>query len=108
MNKLVILFFVVFAIVGSIDAWTKVPIEHIPYLDLYRGRYTTGNKPVLQQVCVEDGAGLCRYYAPDYVHCTNVGSSRGQVQWRCEARMANGVSFGSLNVSFGSKLIDFI
>ena len=107
MNKLVILFFVVLAIVGSIDAWTKIPIEHIKDLHLYRGRYTTGVKPVLQQDCVEDGARLCSYYAPDHTHCTNIGSSRGAVQWRCEARLANGVSLGRLNVSFGSNELTY-
>ena len=98
MNKLVILF-VVFAVLGSIDAYTKVALENIRYLDLYAGSYTIGRKPVLQQQCVEDGARLCAYYQPNYLHCINSGSSRGQVIWRCEARLANGVRLGSLNVS---------
>ena len=109
MNKLVILF-LVFAFLGSIEAYRKVAIETIPYLDLYRNRYTIGNNPVLQQVCVEDGARLCTNYRPDYVHCINTGQRNGQVIWQCQARLSNGVRLGSLNVSnvFGRNVLFFL
>ena len=99
MNKLVILCLILAVFASSIEAYQKIAIENIPYLDLYARRYTIGNKPVLQQQCVEDGARLCAYYSPDYIHCINAGSNRGQVVWQCQARLSNGVRLGSLDVS---------
>lgn len=100
MNKLTIFFFL-FAVFGSIDAFRKVRLGSIPFIELYKGRYTEGITPVPQQYCVEDGAQLCAYYAPDYVKCKNVkyGSGERQTSWRCEAKLANGVRFKMQHVS---------
>ena len=97
MNKLVILF-VVFVVLGSIEAYNKIAIEDIPYLDLYSSVLTVGTMPKVQQNCVEDGAKLCDYYQPNYIHCVNSGASRGKVIWKCDATLSRDVKFGKLDV----------
>ena len=98
MNKLVILF-LVFAVLGSIEAYQKVALEKIPYLDLNEGKYTIGNKPIVELLCVDEGYGTCDY-RPTHVHCVNTGKNvRGQVIWKCKANLDERNKFGSLRVS---------
>ena len=67
---------------------------------MYRGRLTTGYKPIEQQQCFDEGGyRLCSAYRPSSVHCVNAGSSRGQVIWQCSAQLNNGISLGKLDVS---------
>ena len=104
MNKLVILF-LVFAALGSIEAFRKVAIENIRYLRLYKGRFTISPYPGSQLVCVENGARLCADHELDYVGCKNLGSNQGQVTWDCQATLSKGVKFGRTDVSDFKSLI---
>ena len=98
MNKLAILF-LIFAVLSSIEAWTKIVYEDIRYLDFYHQHFTTGLKPVKQLECADYGNRLCVYYAPDYVRCINTGSNGGIVNWKCEAKLGRGITFRNQWVS---------
>jgi hypothetical protein len=57
-----------------VEGWnSKVPLEKVRALTLYRGKYTTGRRtePIKQIKCVGGDAGC--HYEPEVIQCRNIG-----------------------------------
>lgn len=55
---------------------------------------TSGNAETLQLECKENGRGLCSFYSPDEVVCTNTAYKKG-VAWDCKAKLSHSIQFDS-------------
>jgi len=105
-----LLFLVLLSSFSSADYFNKrspnsreseaVLLQSVKAITLESGKYTIGNKPILQLQCIGGSAYGARNAYPDVVQCVNVGSdSSGDPQWRCEADLDTSVRFGKTKVS---------
>ena len=58
---------------------------------------TSGDFVHSQLKCKENGRGLCSFYSPDKVVCTNTAYGKG-VAWDCKAKLSHSIKFESTEV----------
>ncbi|XP_061848421.1 store-operated calcium entry-associated regulatory factor isoform X2 [Colius striatus] len=77
----------------------RVLLRDIQALTLHRGQYTTSRRTaaVPQLQCTGGTAGCSR--VPEVVQCYNKGWDGYDVQWQCQADLANAYRFGQMEVS---------
>jgi len=72
----------------------RVKLKDVEAITFYRGRYTTGRKPIPMLTCT----GLCKN-SPEIVQCQNVGWDGIDAQWKCNANLDKNVKFSKISVN---------